>query len=131
MSMTGSIKLAKIPKSTGSIRTKSPTNENPESNATLTKPSPQKNPKPIENAVAKKTLTSSIQVNEDDDSLGAIIKSQESSQRMTMKRKSKSMANSKIADIKDIESKGSNESLVKNVPKVVAAETEPAKTSEA
>merc|ERR1719480_525838 len=103
----------------------------PESNAMLTKPLPQKTPKPIENAVAKKTLTSSIQVNEDDDSLGAIIKSQESSQRMTMKRKSKSMANSKIADIKDIESKGSNESLVKDVTKVVAAETESDKTSEA
>ena len=130
MSMSGSLKLAKKPKSTNSIRTKSPKMKTPEPNATRTKPSPKKNPKPFENTVAKKTLTSSIHVNEDDDSLGAIIKSQESSQRVTMKRKSKSMANSKIADIKDIESKGSDESLLKDATKVVAVETESDKVDE-
>ena len=77
------------------------------------KPSAHKSPKPSNKVVdAKKDHPSSIQENEDkdDESLGTIIKSQESSSRGTMKKKSKSMANSKLADIKEIESKGSNES---------------------
>ena len=118
MSMTGSLKLTKKPKS-GSIKAKSPKMK--------TKQSPQKSPKPFGKVVdAKKDLPSSIQANEDkdDESMGTIIKSQESSSRGTMKRKSKSMANSKIADIKDIESKGSNESLLKDVPTEAAAADE-------
>ena len=55
------------------------------------KPSAHKSPKPSNKVVdAKKDLPSSIQENEDkdDESLGTIIKSQESSSRGTMKRKS-------------------------------------------
>ena len=107
MSMTGSLKLAKKPKSTGSLKTKSPK---------MSRPSPRKSLNPLGKTGANEIPTTPNEDN-DDNSLGAIVKSQESSKRVLSKRKTKSMANSKIADIKDLEAKGSEESLLKKVNK--------------
>jgi len=116
LSMAGSLKLTKKSKSMGSLKTKSPKMKSPKQVSKVSKPSPKESPKPSGKTGAKKIQTSPI-VENDDDSLGAIVKSQESSKRVLSKRKSKIMANSKIADIKDLEAKGSEESLLKDVNK--------------